>query len=132
MGSDGANVPIKPLEATIPSDWAVVPNIVSRIATYANELTENDDSVSRAALAIGVQSKMLEAMLTDEGSPKTATEIAQAIDAGASLADRILRHLAAMGYGTETGPQIYKLTNFSRALTIPIIGAGYPSSRVPY
>jgi hypothetical protein len=31
-----------------------------------------------------------------------------------------------MGYIKEVGPDEYESTNFSRALTIPIIGDGYP------
>jgi hypothetical protein len=37
-----------------------------------------------------------------------------------------MRHLAAMGYIAETSANEYKPTNFSKALTIPIIGDGYP------
>lgn len=37
-----------------------------------------------------------------------------------------MRHLAAMRYLVETAPCRYGLTDFSRALTIPIIGDGYP------
>lgn len=40
---------------------------------------------------------------------------------------RTMRHLAAMGYITETGVDEYKPTNFSTALAIPIIGDGYPA-----
>ena len=39
---------------------------------------------------------------------------------------RTMRHLSAMGYIEETGPDEYKPTNFSRSLAIPIIGDGYP------
>lgn len=37
-----------------------------------------------------------------------------------------MKHIAAMGYIEETGPDEYASTNFSRALTIPVIGDGYP------
>lgn len=39
---------------------------------------------------------------------------------------RLMRHLAAMGYLRETAECRYQLTEFSKALTIPIIGDGYP------
>ncbi len=37
-----------------------------------------------------------------------------------------MRHIGAMGYLEETGADEYKLTNFSKSLTIPIIADGYP------
>jgi hypothetical protein len=36
-----------------------------------------------------------------------------------------MRHLAAMGHIKEVGPDEYEPTNFSDALTIPLIGDGY-------
>jgi hypothetical protein len=38
---------------------------------------------------------------------------------------RTLKHLAAMGYVQEVEMDTYQPTNFSRALTLPIIGDGY-------
>lgn len=37
-----------------------------------------------------------------------------------------MRHIAAMGYITEVAADEYAPTNFSKSLTIPIIGEGYP------
>jgi hypothetical protein len=37
-----------------------------------------------------------------------------------------MKHIAAMGYIKETGNDEYAPTSFSNALTIPIIGDGYP------
>ncbi len=37
-----------------------------------------------------------------------------------------MRHMAAMGYLIETAPDQYKPTNFSRSLSLPVIGHGYP------
>ncbi len=37
-----------------------------------------------------------------------------------------MRHMAAMGYLIETGPEQYMPTNFSRSLSHPVIGHGYP------
>ena len=39
---------------------------------------------------------------------------------------RLLRHVAAMGYIIEVAADEYKPTNFTRSLTIPSIGDGYP------
>ncbi len=43
-----------------------------------------------------------------------------------------MRHLSSMGCLVETGPDMYKPTNFSRALGIPIIGDGYPCMYVAH
>lgn len=37
-----------------------------------------------------------------------------------------MRHMAAMGYITEVAADKYKATNFTKSLTLPIIGDGYP------
>ena len=37
-----------------------------------------------------------------------------------------MKHIAAMGYIKEINEDEYAPTNFSKALTIPIIGDGYP------
>jgi hypothetical protein len=39
---------------------------------------------------------------------------------------RMMKHIGAMGYIKETDSDEYMATNFSNALTIPIIGDGYP------
>jgi hypothetical protein len=36
-----------------------------------------------------------------------------------------MRHLGAMGYLIEIGVDEYKLTNYTRAMSIPVIGNGY-------
>lgn len=38
---------------------------------------------------------------------------------------RLMRHLGAMGYLIEVGEDVYKLTNFTKAMSIPVIGNGY-------
>jgi len=63
---------------------------------------------------------------SDDGGKKKSSEIAQQLDVDPLLVGRLMRHLAAMGYIKETGPDEYKSTNFSDALTIPLIGDGYP------
>lgn len=36
-----------------------------------------------------------------------------------------MRHLAAMGYLAQTGKDEYKATNYSKAMSLPVIGNGY-------
>ena len=64
-------------------------------------------------------------MLEDEASPKSAPELAAKLHVDPNMLARVMRHMAAMGYIEETGEEVYKSTNFSKALVIPIIGDGY-------
>lgn len=38
----------------------------------------------------------------------------------------MMKHFAAMGYLEEVSKDTYNLTNFSRSLSVPIIGDPYP------
>lgn len=38
-----------------------------------------------------------------------------------------MKHVAAMGYLVEVGPDEYKPTNFTRCMSNPILGDGYPT-----
>lgn len=40
---------------------------------------------------------------------------------------RLLRHLGAMGYLEETASNEYRPTNFTKCLSLPVIGDGYPA-----
>ncbi|KAH9908508.1 S-adenosyl-L-methionine-dependent methyltransferase [Xylariomycetidae sp. FL2044] len=79
-----------------------------------------------SALTVGVDAGLFKAMAKNGGSSKTVSDLANQIGAEPSLIGRLLRHLGAMGYVEETGPDEFKPTNFTTSLCIPIIGAGYP------
>lgn len=64
--------------------------------------------------------------MAQESSPKTVGKLSAMLKVDPALLSRLMRHIAAMGYLKEIGPDEYDLTNFSRSLTIPIIGDGYP------
>jgi hypothetical protein len=64
--------------------------------------------------------------MAKKGSPKTVKELAAALGMEVPLLGRLMRHVSAMGYIKEIGPDTYETTNFGRAQTIPIIGDGYP------
>jgi len=82
-------------------------------------------------------------MSKEQGTPKTATALATAVgfdvnalrksnqtqnckgNANGMGTGPVLRHVSAMGYIVETGPDEYKPNNFSLALTLPIIGDPY-------
>jgi hypothetical protein len=38
---------------------------------------------------------------------------------------RLMRHLGAMGYVVETGVDEFKLTNYTKAMSLDVIGDGY-------
>lgn len=64
--------------------------------------------------------------LVQKGGPVSVEELAKPIQADPALLGRLLRHVAAMGYIKEVGEDAYEATNFTKAMTIPIIGDGYP------
>ena len=65
-------------------------------------------------------------LMAKEGAPTKVEDIAAALKVDPALLSRLMRHISAMGYINELGPDEYESTNFSKALTIPIIGDGYP------
>ena len=64
--------------------------------------------------------------MATEKCPTKVKDLAAALNVDPALLGRLMRHISAMGYIEEIGPDEYRSTNFSRALTIPIIGDGYP------
>ncbi|RMZ72389.1 O-methyltransferase B [Pyrenophora seminiperda CCB06] len=67
------------------------------------------------------------AVLTD--GTKSVDEIASQLGMNREVLGpaRMMKHIAAMGYIIETGADEYAPTSFSKALTIPVIGDGYPA-----
>ncbi|KAL0777244.1 hypothetical protein CaCOL14_006762 [Colletotrichum acutatum] len=66
------------------------------------------------------------ARLSQRQKSQDVSDLALTLGHDPALLGRIMRHLGAMLYITETGPDEYKSTNFSDALTITSMGAGYP------
>ncbi|KAH7001129.1 S-adenosyl-L-methionine-dependent methyltransferase [Ilyonectria destructans] len=79
------------------------------------------------ALTAGFDKGLWAYLAETEGS-FTVADAAKAVEVDAALlaTGRLLRHLASMGYLKEVGSNTYELTNFTRSMSIPIIGAGYP------
>jgi hypothetical protein len=77
-------------------------------------------------IEIGIEIGLFKALSLNSGSSKKSIDLALQLGVDPLLVARFLRHLGAMGYVKETGPDEYKPTNFSNSLTIPIIGDGYP------
>ncbi|TID01804.1 O-methyltransferase mpaG [Colletotrichum higginsianum] len=77
------------------------------------------------ALTYAVDSGLF-ALMAKSQAPQRVADLARTLGHDPALLGRIMRHLGAMLYITETGPNEYKPTNFSNALTINSMGAGYP------
>ncbi|KAK3990479.1 S-adenosyl-L-methionine-dependent methyltransferase [Cladorrhinum sp. PSN332] len=138
-----------------PNDLSSVPSILSSIQTLGAGLDPNDDATRQSLLAsaralvvalekpretmirhcwaenalssvisLGIEAGIWDFMASSPG-PKTVKQIAAATKTEAAFIGRLLKHVAAMGYLTETARDTYESTNFSSALTIPILHAGY-------
>lgn len=96
-------------------------------------------------MTFGVNVGLFRAMFANDGRPCSAEDLAPLLGverpllgtAGivaaadpwetlTTISARLMRHLAAMGYLDEAARCQYRLTGFSKALTIPIICDGYP------
>ncbi|KAL5402566.1 hypothetical protein PMIN03_010564 [Paraphaeosphaeria minitans] len=64
-------------------------------------------------------------MANGGGQPLKVTDIASRVGTNADMLGRLLKHIGAMGYIKETDADTYAPTNFSNALTLPIIGDSY-------
>ncbi|KAH8432816.1 putative O-methyltransferase [Aspergillus melleus] len=85
----------------------------------------NVKSTSYAAIETCVDLGVFTALSRDN-SPRTATYLAEATKAEPMMLSRILKHLAAMGAITETGPDEYRRTGFSTAMSSPRYSDAYP------
>ncbi|KAL1855243.1 hypothetical protein VTK73DRAFT_8590 [Phialemonium thermophilum] len=142
--------------ALAPCDAESVPNIVKDIAALGNTTESLDENArlellakarslvlaletpretmirhcwaqpsALVALTVGVDTGLFFVLGADT-KPKKVNDLAEAIGVDPPLLGRLMRHMASMGYITETGPDEYKPTNFSRAMSIPVISDGYP------
>ncbi|KPM45247.1 hypothetical protein AK830_g1290 [Neonectria ditissima] len=79
-----------------------------------------------AALITGVDTGLWKRMV-DNGvdKPQKVDDLAASVGIDAVLLGRLLRHVCAMGHLEETAQDEYKLTNFSKSLSLEVIGDGY-------
>ncbi|KAJ5180401.1 S-adenosyl-L-methionine-dependent methyltransferase [Penicillium capsulatum] len=78
------------------------------------------------SLNLGHEIGLFKQMCVSPESSQSVTELAAAVGCEVDFLARIMRHLGAMGYISQTGPDTYKPTNFTRAMAIPLIADGYP------
>lgn len=77
------------------------------------------------ALTFGVDAGLWELMARNGDAPQAVADLAAVLGVDPPLLARVMRHVAAMGYLEEVGVDRYRPTAFVKALTIPMIGAGY-------
>ncbi|KAF7542596.1 hypothetical protein G7Z17_g11439 [Cylindrodendrum hubeiense] len=119
------------------NDAAAVPDLLQEISSLGENFDSNDDQ-ARIKLAMKARSlwKSLETPRETMirhlwAEPSVMCALTAGYDKGlwAYLAERegrLLRHISSMGYLKEVGANTYELTNFTRSMSIPVIGAGYP------
>ncbi|KAF4231161.1 hypothetical protein CNMCM8980_005112 [Aspergillus fumigatiaffinis] len=78
-----------------------------------------------AGLNFGVDSGLWTFMAQNGDKPQKVGELAAKLGIDHVLLCRLMRHLSAMGYLIEIGVDEYRLTNYTRAMSIPVIGGGY-------
>ncbi|CAG9952303.1 unnamed protein product [Clonostachys rosea f. rosea IK726] len=77
------------------------------------------------ALTAGTQ-KGVWTYLDEHDGPFVASKVAEALNITPAVWSRLARHLGAMGYLKEIAPDTYERTNFTKAMSVPIIGQSYP------
>ncbi|KAK2035863.1 S-adenosyl-L-methionine-dependent methyltransferase [Colletotrichum somersetense] len=78
-----------------------------------------------AALNFGVDAGLWNVMAENGDRPQKVGELAASLGVDPVLLGRLMRHLGAMGYIKETGLDEYQPTNFSKSMSLPMIGHGY-------
>ncbi|KAI9367783.1 O-methyltransferase [Aspergillus egyptiacus] len=77
------------------------------------------------AVAFGVDSGLWALMAQSGNQPQKVSELASSLGIEPKLLSRLMRHLGAMGLLHEVGPDEYRATNYTKALSLPQIGNGY-------
>ncbi|KAH9899088.1 S-adenosyl-L-methionine-dependent methyltransferase [Xylariomycetidae sp. FL2044] len=78
-----------------------------------------------AGLQLGVDTGLWALMVKNGDKPQKVSDLASALGIEIPLLSRLMRHLGAMGYVVEVGEDEYTTNNFTKSLSIPIIGDGY-------
>ncbi|GIJ83164.1 hypothetical protein Asppvi_001683 [Aspergillus pseudoviridinutans] len=78
-----------------------------------------------AGLNFGVDSGLWILMAQNGDKPQKVDDLAANLGIDNVLLSRLMRHLSAMGYLIEIGEDEYRLTNYTKAMSIPVIGNSY-------
>lgn len=104
-------------EGLIESCTKLLPQLMTPEETMV--MTTWAQPTHKAAIRLGVEMHLFEALAADNGSPKSSSTIADSMTPPAehALVARVLRHLATMGSVLETGPDTFAPTPYALALT---------------
>ncbi|KAH8900524.1 S-adenosyl-L-methionine-dependent methyltransferase [Thozetella sp. PMI_491] len=82
---------------------------------------------SSGCILLGIEMGLWKLMASNGRRPQKVNDLAKDLSVDPKLLVRTMRHLGALGYITETGPNEYKPTNFSLCLSLPFMYGGYIS-----
>lgn len=80
-----------------------------------------------AGINLGIDTGLWTLMAKNGDKPQKVADLSRELGIDPALLSRLLRHLSAMGYITETNTDEYLPTNFTKSLSLPIISGGYPA-----
>ena len=103
-------------EGLIESCTKLLPQLMTPEETMV--MTTWAQPTHNAAVRLGVEMHLFEALAADGGSPKSSSTIADSMNPPAehALVARVLRHMAAMGTVLEPGPDTFAPTSYALAL----------------
>lgn len=77
------------------------------------------------AISFGVQTGLWKAMVKNGDGPQKVADLAGQLGIQEELLRRMMRHIAASGYIDMTAPDTYTPNNFSKTLSLAVMGSGY-------
>ncbi|PHH74550.1 hypothetical protein CDD82_4882 [Ophiocordyceps australis] len=80
---------------------------------------------SIAAIGFGIETGLWKLMANNGDRAQRVDDLAASLGVDRILLSRMMRHMGATGYITETGAEEYQPTPFSKSLSLPRISSGY-------
>uniref|UniRef100_A0A0D2XG77 O-methyltransferase C-terminal domain-containing protein n=1 Tax=Fusarium oxysporum (strain Fo5176) TaxID=660025 RepID=A0A0D2XG77_FUSOF len=122
--------------ATRPGNIDAVGDLIQELSTLQRDLNHRDENIRQTmlvkarTLVHSLQTPreiMVQHTWADNGADKAqkAEDLARSLGMETILLGRLLRHAAAMGHLQEVGQDEYKLSSFTRSLSLDVIGDGY-------
>ncbi|KAK2794397.1 hypothetical protein FQN51_000839 [Onygenales sp. PD_10] len=149
-------VHLDPRIAVSPNAPKEVPHLLEEVASYGKDFVQEDPKArmkllesarslvyaletpreamirycwSDAAAFASIETAVERGIFVELGKgdgPKRVVDIAAATNCDAVMLSRIMKHMAAVGVIAEAGPDEYKPTGISKALTLQIYAVGFP------
>ncbi|KAK8038298.1 hypothetical protein PG994_015065 [Apiospora phragmitis] len=138
MGSQAINQ-VDLSVALVPTDLKAAPGLLVDLNSVADAIfkpaRQRHEALAKAKALVRSLETPRETMIQqlwaqDYGRPRRRPEkvsgLAAEMGFEEELLRRIMRHVASMGYLKECGPDLYALANFTKSLSHPYMGNGYP------